>query len=117
MSKIHIKQITAHGSELGDLINGRTFHTVAGADAEIFGLIRRIDRGFAKTKLTVEFEDGQKEYFDCDYNEGEGLADAIAYIVRKYSADAEWDRFFQSKEEYEERKQVVLGFNEKYSWE
>lgn len=122
-AKIQIKQITAHSSELGDIVNGMTFKTVAQADAVIFALIAADNAGHAKTKLDVEFEDGHIEQFDCDFctydGNREGLQDSIDGIHEKYAEGAEWDErtaWFQSKEQFEERRRMVQDFEAKYQW-
>lgn len=79
---VQITEIKAHGSELGELVDGMTFTSIAQADKVIVGLIKLMGMGFAKTKITVTWADGEEITTDSDYCEGETTRDSWNYMQK-----------------------------------
>lgn len=122
MSKIKVKAVyTVKGSsELGPVADQIRTDSIAKYDSKIFGLVDILEMGFAKTKVTVEFEDGETATFDCDFNLTckDGLADSIKYVGSAY-----WEEMMvvvarmRKDENYvAARKAEIAEFNAKYDW-
>lgn len=107
-----ITEIKAHGSELGDWINGKTFSSITQADAVIMGLIKALEMGFAKTKITITWSDGETMTTDSDYCEGETTRDSLNYLHKKYNAPLEeWlKRMGISEEKHQQNCQEWAEF-------
>lgn len=82
-----IISVKAHGSELGNLVDGMIFTSLKQADLVIFMMIKVHDMGFAKTKLTVTWEDGEQITLDDDFAEGEGALNWFKYQNRFYAGN------------------------------
>lgn len=87
---VKIVEIKAHGSEL-DMVNGMTFVSIEQADTVIVSLIKALGMGFAKTKITITWADGDTVTTDSDYCENETTRDTLTRMAKYNSSPLpEW---------------------------
>lgn len=123
-SKIKVKAVYTlkDSSELGVVANQIRADSIRKYDSKIFSLVDILEMGFAKTKVVVEFEDGETVTFDCDFSLScrDGLEDNIRYVGSKH-----WEevlevcarmRKTQGDDYVAARKAEVAAFNAKYDW-
>ena len=105
MNRFSVSKVVMHHSEAFSGI--REVKSIFEADKFIKLQIDIQDLGFAKTRLTVHFEDGETANFDCDYSEGESLVDLLHnyhWIFRNDEMPKWYSAFPNPKERWEKYK-------------